>query len=183
MAMTSSYQLPPIGSLPLLSVTERAKVVDHLFERSEALHTLCDPILRRTTFYRYDEMIGQIRQGLESLLASSSENDIRTLDHILGSHPRLGERTVESTQSRAEQAQLASSSESPGGERLTELNALYEQTFPGLRYVVFVNGRARPEIVDNMEARIRRGDIRKEREDAIEAMCHIASDRAWKAGH
>ena len=36
-------------------------------------------------------------------------------------------------------------------QEIKELNAAYEKTFPGLRYVVFVNGRSRHEIMDNMQ--------------------------------
>lgn len=45
---------------------------------------------------------------------------------------------------------------------------------------VFVNGRPRPVIMENMRARIDRGDIKAERQEAIQAMCDIALDRATK---
>jgi 2-oxo-4-hydroxy-4-carboxy--5-ureidoimidazoline (OHCU) decarboxylase len=45
---------------------------------------------------------------------------------------------------------------------------------------VFVNGRPRSEIMDNMRARIDRGDVKAERQEAIQAMCDIALDRASK---
>ena len=65
---------------------------------------------------------------------------------------------------------------------------------------VFVSGRSRSSIMDDMQARINRGDIRSERLDAIkvcdfvtaypdwmwtangspQAMCEIASDRSLK---
>lgn len=64
--------------------------------------------------------------------------------------------------------------------RLAELNEEYEKTFPGLRYVVFVNGRSRDEIIANMEKRIKRNDIELEKKEAFEAMCDIALDRAAK---
>ena len=91
-------------------------------------------------------------------------------------------------------------------EMLGRLNEEYEARFPGLRYVyvlfflflfvglwfliqiwesdevysVFVNGRARPAIMENMRTRIDRGDISAERQEAIQAMCDIALDRAGK---
>lgn len=43
---------------------------------------------------------------------------------------------------------------------------------------VFVNGRPRPTIMDDMRRRIQRGDIESERREAIQAMCDIAADRA-----
>lgn len=45
---------------------------------------------------------------------------------------------------------------------------------------VFVNGRSRPEIMQNMRDRIARADIAAERQEAIQAMCDIALDRAAK---
>jgi 2-oxo-4-hydroxy-4-carboxy--5-ureidoimidazoline (OHCU) decarboxylase len=46
--------------------------------------------------------------------------------------------------------------------------------------VVFVNGRGRPEIMEDMRRRIERGDYAAEEREAIEAMCAIAKDRARK---
>ena len=45
---------------------------------------------------------------------------------------------------------------------------------------VFVNGRPRPAIMENMRKRIDRGDVGAERQEAIQAMCDIARDRATK---
>jgi len=63
---------------------------------------------------------------------------------------------------------------------LKALNEEYERTFPGLRYVVFVNGRSRSVIFEDMRRRIARGDIVEERVEGIKAMCDIAIDRAGK---
>jgi len=49
-----------------------------------------------------------------------------------------------------------------------------------LRYVVFVNGRPRPVIFEDIRERIARGDIQAERLEGIKAMCDIASDRVRK---
>jgi len=34
------------------------------------------------------------------------------------------------------------------------LNAFYEETYPNLRYITFVNGRSRAEIVPELEVRL-----------------------------
>jgi len=52
---------------------------------------------------------------------------------------------------------------------LARLNEAYEAKFPGLRFVVFVNGRGRGEIMTIMRERIERGDWEAERDGAIEA--------------
>ncbi|KAI5840212.1 hypothetical protein DFP73DRAFT_482983, partial [Morchella snyderi] len=45
---------------------------------------------------------------------------------------------------------------------------------------VFVNGRSRAVIMEDMERRIARGDIETEKTEAINAMCDIARDRVDK---
>lgn len=111
----------------------------------------------------------------------------RELDDILNAHPRLGAEKVDSAQSTAEQRSLdldhgSSSSGDNDDERraLAALNESYEAQFPGLRYVVFVNGRSRGEVMQDMRMRIRRADIDSEREAGIAAMAEIANDRLSK---
>ncbi|KAK8101129.1 hypothetical protein PG999_011503 [Apiospora kogelbergensis] len=133
--------------------------------------------------------VGSLMTSLSSQSSSSSspssslgsQQQQKKLHGILGSHPRLGAKKVESAQSQAEQAQL-----NQGGaeeaEKLKALNDEYEQRFPGLRYVVFVNGRSRPVVMEDMRRRIDRGDPKEEEQEAIRAMVDIAIDRAKKLG-
>ncbi|KAI0481254.1 Oxo-4-hydroxy-4-carboxy-5-ureidoimidazoline decarboxylase [Xylariaceae sp. FL0804] len=134
----------------------------------------------------YRSLIFRVAASMFQLAsASSAPGPERTQLHgILGSHPRLGAPRVTSAQSRAEQAQLNNSSSSSAGSadsgaekkkdqeeearRLAALNAEYEAAFPGLRYVVFVNGRGRPEVMADMRRRIDRGDVRAEEREAIQ---------------
>jgi len=173
--------LPPITELPTLDTEERAQVLDLLFEPCQQLHTLSVNLLRENTYSSYDELIEAVGKQLTDLSESNLESDNKWLEAILSAHPRLGEKKVESEQSRKEQAQL-----NQGGEgetaMLAEMNRKYEATFPGLRYVVFVDGRSRPVIMADMQKRIERGDLKQEKRDAITAMCEIASDRAKKLG-
>ena len=97
--------------------------------------------------------------------------------------------------STKEQAQLQSSS-SLGGEEEEEiellrvLNEEYEKRFGGLKFVTFVNGRGKGEVVGEMRVRMMvRGDGRdreKEEEEemrvAVGAVCDIAEDRVRKLG-
>jgi len=175
--------LPSISTLPSLDTEERALVLDTLFEPCLQLHTLSVSLLRESTFSSYDELISAVGKQLSELCESNLESDSKWLDAILSAHPRLGEKKVEtvSEQSRKEQAQLNQG----GGEeaaKLAEMNAKYEEKFPGLRYVVFVNGRPRSVIMEDMQRRIDRGDLELEKREAIKAMCDIASDRAKKLG-
>lgn len=157
--------LPTIESVPDLSTTERAAILDLLFEPSTQLHTLSVPLLHEKRFESYDELISSVGVQLTDLSNSPSSSDKEWLESILGSHPRLGAKKVESAQSQAEQAQLKGSAEE--SEQLRLLNEQYESTFPGLKYVVFVNGRQRSVIMEDMQQRIAGHDIVAERAAAI----------------
>ncbi|MCJ1380015.1 hypothetical protein MMC17_003118 [Xylographa soralifera] len=173
-------KLPPISSLPSLTSSERAAVLDLLFEPCVQLHTLSVALLQERAFPSYDDMIASIGVQLTDLAESTSTSDKEWVESILAAHPRLGDKKVDSSQSRAEQAQLNIGGDDES-KSLARLNEEYETTFPGLRYVVFVNGRSRAAVMKDMTARISRGDINRERFEAIKAMCEIAADRANKA--
>ncbi|KIV92922.1 hypothetical protein, variant 2 [Exophiala mesophila] len=181
-------QLPPITTIPSLTTDERAAILDTLFEKCAPLHTLSVSLLREKTFTSYDELIAAVGQQLMSLYDSNLESDDKWLVSILAAHPRLGEKKVESAQSRAEQAKMNAADGAAGAasediaERLANLNQVYEDKFPGLRYVVFVNGRSRPVIMEDMQRRIDTSNLQQEKKDAIMAMTDIASDRAKKLG-
>lgn len=162
----SENALPDISSLSSLSAEQRAGVLDLLFEPSTPLHTLSVGLLHEQTFSSYDDLIASVGMQLTELSESSSTSDTKWLESILGSHPRLGAKKVESAQSQAEQAQLNTGG-AEEAQKLHDLNAEYEKTFPGLRYVVFVNGRSRPVIMEDMKERIAAGDIEAERATAI----------------
>ncbi|KAL0931529.1 ohcu decarboxylase [Colletotrichum truncatum] len=166
--------LPDIKNLRSLSGEEQTKALDLLFEPSPAIHALLLPSISATTFDSYNDLITHAHKIFEALAAEPSRKT--ELHAIIGSHPRLGAKKVESAQSAAEQAKL----QTGDATELAALNTEYELRFPGLRYVVFVNGRGRPEIMENMRARIARGDIALEEREAIQAMCDIAKDRAAK---
>jgi 2-oxo-4-hydroxy-4-carboxy--5-ureidoimidazoline (OHCU) decarboxylase len=128
------FRLPSIAVLPKLPSVERAAVLDALFEPCIALHTLSVDFLHTQTFESYNDLIASIGVQLTDLSESTSTSDTEWLDKILGAHPRLGEKKVESAQSKAEQAQLNTGGVEEAS-KLRQLNEEYENTFPGLRYV------------------------------------------------
>jgi 2-oxo-4-hydroxy-4-carboxy--5-ureidoimidazoline (OHCU) decarboxylase len=130
----SSYQLPLITNLPALSTAERVAVLDVLFEPCTALHTLSLDLLHTARFQTYNDLIATVGAQLTGLSASPSTIDTEWLDKILGAHPRLGEKKVDSAQSKAEQAQLNTGGEEEAAQ-LRQLNEDYEKIFPGLKYV------------------------------------------------
>ncbi|GAB1321036.1 Oxo-4-hydroxy-4-carboxy-5-ureidoimidazoline decarboxylase domain-containing protein [Madurella fahalii] len=186
---TATPFLPAISSLPTLSDTALRATLDLLFEPSPELHALALPTMRTLSFASYDDLVATLRDQLLEIAAAveGNEEGRRRLHAVLGSHPRLGERRREalSEQSREEQRHLrqGDTGAEAGAEELEELGRLnreYEDRFPGLRYVVFVNGRGRGEVMADMRRRIERGDLREEEREGIRAMCDIAADRARK---
>ena len=133
--MADSIQpLPLVRNVPSLSTLERAQILDALFEPSTQLHTLSLELLRTQQFPSYADLIASIGVQLTELAESPSTSDTEWVDAILVSHPRLGEKTVESKQSQSEQAHLKTVSEEES-QKLAALNLEYEETFPSLRYV------------------------------------------------
>ena len=166
-----------VSSLP----TERiAAILDSLFEPSTQLHNLAIPTLRNQDFSTYNDLITAIGLQLTELSESASTSDTAWLEAILGSHPRLGATRIASAHSRSEQAQLQGSNEE--AEQLRLLNEEYERTFPGLRYVVFVDGRSRAVIMDDMRQRIANSDLKTERASAIRVR-NVSSRDSFKAKH
>jgi hypothetical protein len=159
--------LPPIETLPSASTSERARVLDLLFEPCDALHTLSLETLSHARYPSYNQLISAIGEQLFALGTSTLHSDISWLDKVLGAHPRLGAKKVDSAQSAEEQKQLQAGAEEEK-RKLEELNEEYERIFPGLRYVVFVNGRSREAVMENMRERIERGDIVAERREAMQ---------------
>lgn len=173
-----SVTLPAIESLASLGDGSLAATFDLLFEPSVDLHALATPVARSSTFASYTDLVETLRATLLSVQAAVRSDAVARapLLRILGAHPRLGEKKqAVSDQSRAEQASLQGEAE-----KLAALNAEYEATFPGLRYIVFVNGRSRDVIMENMRIRIDRGDADAEEREAINEICNIAIDRASK---
>ena len=93
---------------------------------------------------------------------------------VLNAHPRIGAVTGLSARSAAEQR--ATETTDPATVKALEgLNEAYERRF-GFRFVVFVRGRSRREIVPELEARL--GRTREEElATGIEEFLAIARDR------
>jgi hypothetical protein len=144
---TNPPLLPPVTALSKLDAFARAQVLDLLFEPCTQLHTLSVTPIAEETFSSYAELTSFVGTQLTGLLNSDLESDQKWLDAILGAHPRLGEKKVDSALSRQEQAAMkaAESTTSSNNQsqaeaeavaaKLAELNKSYEDVFPGLRYV------------------------------------------------
>lgn len=144
--------------------------VQILFELSFPL--VRDLILKRP-FRDYKELIEKAK---ECINAMSFQDKIGTVN----AHPRIG-APLQSLSDLSKKEQSAGSSE-PGLERtlkkLTELNSKYEELF-GFKFVVFVNGRSRSDLVAVLEERLN-GSKETELQTGLDAMINIALDRLQK---
>lgn len=166
--------IPSASTLQALPDEEIQRVLALLFEPSPALTSLLLPQIRSTQLATYSDLANIARSTLQALPPDSP-----VLLEILSAHPRLGAKKVDSAQSQNEQSSLGSEAERA---QLQNLNDAYEAKFPGLRYVVFVNGRSREIIMEDMRERIENGTRVGEIRSASQAMCDIAIDRARKLG-
>lgn len=171
---TPSLTLPSPSALSTLPAAELQAVLDLLFEHSPLLLAITTTLLSSPTppASSYPALIDAVGAQLLSLQDSADPADGATLVSVLGAHPRLGEKKREtlSVLSAGEQAQLQATDDKAAAaeaDELARLNATYEATFPGLRYVVFVNGRGRPEIFVDMRRRIARGSMAEEQREGV----------------
>jgi 2-oxo-4-hydroxy-4-carboxy-5-ureidoimidazoline decarboxylase len=115
--------------------------------------------------------------ALEDPLARARDAALTLSDdekkEILDAHPAIGARAT-SARSRKEQG----TDDDPAVlAELAELNAAYERKF-GFRFVVFVNGRPRREIVPVLRERMLR-TREEELQTAVDELVQIAIDR-WR---
>lgn len=181
-----SYKLPNITEVPDLTPPQQTELLGHLFEPCPTLTNKIVSLLQKQ-FPSYQHLIELIRNYLLEYVnqeeAKASSGEVEDINLIIAAHPRLGGSSKGPSEDLSQH--LSSEQKSLQGspqetQRLIELNDKYEETFPGLRYVVFVNGRSRQVIMEDMETRIEKNNIQAERIHAMNAMCDIALDRASK---
>lgn len=175
------------------NLTEQTKVIDDLFEPSYSIlrFTLRDGMFMQNAKLHaknYAEFIELIRSRLLNICNNTeqigpSSRDVDHLADIVGAHPRLGESAKKlSASSKKEQQKLQNNNDPIEiREMIAKLNNAYEKKYPGLRFVVFVNGRSRPQIIRDMQRRIESGNSWfEEARIAINELCDIAQDRVSK---
>ena len=112
-------------------------------------------------------------EAAPEVLAGLSEADkLEALD----AHPAIGARAGLSERSAAEQG---AADDPVNLTELAYLNQVYEEKF-GFRFVVFVNGRPKLEILEVLRARLER-TREEELETALGELVAIARDR-WERG-
>lgn len=144
-----------------------AAELQRVFERAPAL---VDRLASEAPFASPDDVIARA----SALLGGMTERDRIA---VLDAHPRIGaDRRALSADSAREQGE----DEDPSVQRrLAELNDAYERTF-GFRFVVFVAGRSKAEIVPLLERRLERGRD-EELATGMDEFLAIARDRMTRS--
>lgn len=174
-----SYKLPEVSKLPKLSESEQNEVLTHLFEPSNTLFTYLGPYLS-TPYSSYLDFIEASRTAFLKLAETKTRDELiqdERIKEIIACHPRLGvpKTVILSEHSSNEQKSLQADDDTI--KKFISLNERYEAQFPGLRFVLFVNGRPRDQVIKLFEERIERNDYKEEVIEALNAMCDIAIDR------
>lgn len=156
--------LPPIEEVDRLDTADLAGTLSRLFEPAPPLF---ERLARRRPFRSYERLLALAREEI----ARMSEPERAAL---LAAHPRIGaRRETLSEASRREQGDPASAEVD---RELERLNDEYERRF-GFRFVVFVRGRSRAEVLEVLRRRLeapREGELSV----GIEELLAIAADRA-----
>jgi OHCU decarboxylase len=163
--------LEPIDELNRMS---RSEFVAALRPLLEAAGPLGDALYEARPFASYLALLERAADVVDEL---PREQQIE----VVNAHPRIGESAAlvrqSSEQSYREQGYEAEAGRDmrPVYERLGRLNQQYEARF-GFRFVVFVNGRGKPEIADVLERRLA-GTPEEELQTGLHDMIEIARDR------
>ncbi|ORZ08727.1 Oxo-4-hydroxy-4-carboxy-5-ureidoimidazoline decarboxylase [Absidia repens] len=173
-----SDSIPPIEKLNDESPQVFIEAVNTLFETAPPL---ADRLLAARPFKSYLDLIDKA----EAICLGSDLSDQDKLD-IINAHPRIGEnKTNLSAMSLKEQGYNTRQGTESEQDRqvnatLAELNKKYEATY-GFKFVVFVAGRPRTEIIPLIEERIASNNKEQEMKTGMTDMMLIARDRLKKA--
>lgn len=126
---------------------------------------------------RFDSYNSLLTYTQDVLLISIKQADRVS---VLNAHPRLGAPAT--SLSSASKAEQGSDNDPQVLEELAHLNAEYEKKFPGIRFVTFVNGRSRRDIIPELKERLHNEDFDDEVQKGLDDMVDIARDRLKKLG-
>eukprot|EP00158_Paraphelidium_tribonemae_P000892 Partr_v1_DN23624_c1_g1_i2_m19097 putative Conserved hypothetical protein len=164
----ASIKLPEVDRLNSMSKSEFFEIVNLLFETAPPL---ADAIWLERPFHTYEAIVKCAEQLYSAKAFSSSQ-----LVEIINAHPRIGAPKVQlSIASQQEQGHSSTANDDQVMARLKDLNDQYERKF-GFKFVVFVNGRSRADIIPVLEQRMQNSP-EAELATGIQAMFDIARDR------
>jgi OHCU decarboxylase len=161
--------LVPIHSLNNCPDKEFIETVNTLFECAPPLQSA---LLHSRPFTTYVDLINQAQHHINNM---NEQDKIQ----IVNAHPRIGAPTQQLSElSRIEQASKQEDNLTETLKNLESFNEEYESRF-GFKFVVFVNGRSRSEILKVLQQRIN-NSRNEELKTGLDSMILIARDRLSK---
>lgn len=181
-------QLPPISEIRSSSSepdSPLAIALSILFEPSPILFSTLVPQVSSSLAAISEShiTINSYTQLIDTTVAIIETWDDDLKSHFIAGHPRIGESRNLSILSAKEQGASSGITPTPPEvlARLKLLNACYERRYPGLRYITFVNGRSRAEIVEEMENVLGVGHSLSSEEPAVTTFEPINVDgESWR---
>ena len=153
-ASESSVQLPSLDEIQKSTSDDGwsalKKVVSILFERSPVLDEHLVPILASSSspFTSYTDLVDRSATIIRSWSPALQSS-------FISGHPRIGEQNPSQLSALSASEQTRYHTPPWVIERLGWLNGVYEGRYQGLRYITFVNGRTRREVMEEMETALR----------------------------
>jgi OHCU decarboxylase len=169
-----AVRLRPIAELNLLGLDEFATAVRPLFE---AAGPLAEALHADRPFSSYANLLDRA-ESIADRLSPAEQIE------VVSGHPRIGESAATVSQTSAlsyreqgydREAALPPDEVQRVYRDLAELNRAYEARF-GFRFIVFVNGRPKSEIVNVLRHRLH-NELDDELQTALQAIFLIARDR------
>ncbi|ORX88164.1 hypothetical protein K493DRAFT_236922 [Basidiobolus meristosporus CBS 931.73] len=164
---------PPISKLNELPEPEFLEAINSLFEPAPPLAKI---LYEARPYISYSSLLDFSQYVID--------NDLSHEDRILvvNAHPRIG-APPQGLSAHSIKEQGYDRKQTPEEEqvnaRLKELNEAYEKKY-GFKFVVFVNGRPRKDIVPVLEKRLSEGTQESELKVGLSEMLIIARDRLRK---
>ncbi|ORX88581.1 hypothetical protein K493DRAFT_319357, partial [Basidiobolus meristosporus CBS 931.73] len=164
--------LASISELNLLSKESFAQTINALFEPAPPLVEL---LYSARPYASYEKLLDHADDVIKSRLTPEQRIE------VVNAHPRIGApaKNLSSLSLQEQGIGKELTNEEKVLERLRELNQQYENKY-GFKFVVFVNGRSRAEIIPVLEERLNNSTKEAELETGLTDMILIARDRLRK---
>ncbi|KAK9765953.1 hypothetical protein K7432_005304 [Basidiobolus ranarum] len=161
-----------VAELNQLSKEDFVQSINALFEPAPPLVEL---LYSARPFSSYEELLDYADEVIKSRLTPEERIE------VVNAHPRIGAAAKNLSQMSLQEQGIGKelTNEEKVLERLKELNQQYEEKY-GFKFVVFVNGRSRAEIIPVLEQRLNNSDKQTELEIGLTDMLLIARDRLKK---
>ncbi|KAG0006478.1 hypothetical protein BGZ65_007496 [Modicella reniformis] len=183
----------PVNLSPIDDINDTKASIPMLAEAVTLLFEPAEPIVKHLHSKRPFDSYTTLIDETEVFLSNADNLEHMERLEIINAHPRIGApkanlsalSLIEQGYSAKDAAKIVSETATPSQDdeqtqaTLAGLNKEYEAKY-GFKFVVFVNGRPRSEIIPIMRNRIDNSTTEQEMKTALDDMIAIARDRLKK---